>query len=141
VTQAKFEKISRSDKLLYGSRKLLLSGFSDKAQSKFMTVLKAVGLETIPTVWATSEHGDTRLLDLLKLSDQTGRGESSDLSRAVIVAGITEKELHRLMTVCRKSGMQQALWATLTPTSETWTLKQLLAELSAERRAFQKRKR
>ncbi len=141
MTQAKFEKISRSDKLLYGSRKLLLSGFSDKAQSKFMTVLKAVGLETIPTVWATSEHGDTRLLDLLKLSDQTGRGESSDLSRAVIVAGITEKELHRLMTVCRKSGMQQALWATLTPTSETWTLKQLLAELSAERRAFQKRKR
>lgn len=140
MTQAKFEKISRSDKLLYGSRKLLLSGFSDKAQSKFMTVLKVVGLETIPTVWATSEHGDTRLLDLLELSDQTGRGKSSDLPRAVIVAGITEKELHRLMTVCRKSGMQQALWATLTPTSETWTLKQLLAELSAERRVFQKRK-
>ena len=106
-----------------------------------MTVLKMVGLETIPTVWATSEQGDTRLLDLLELSDQTGRSESSDLPRAVIVAGITEKELLRLMTVCRKSGMQQALWATLTPTSETWTLKQLLAELSAERRAFQKRKR
>lgn len=140
MTQAKFEKISRSDKLLYGSRKLLLSGFSDKAQSKFMTVLKVVGLETIPTVWATSEQGDTRLLDLLELSDQTGRGKSSDLPRAVIVAGITEKELHRLMTVCRKSGMQKALWATLTPTSETWTLKQLLAELSAERQAFQKRK-
>lgn len=138
MTQAKFEKISRSDKLLYGSRKLLLSGFSDKAQSKFMTVLKVVGLETIPTVWVTSEQGDTRLLDLLELSDQTGRGESSDLPRAVIVAGITEKELHRLMTVCRKSGMQKALWATLTPTSETWTLKQLLAELSAERQAFQK---
>jgi hypothetical protein len=29
----------------------------------------------------------------------------------------------------------------LTPTSETWTLKQLLSELSAERQAFQKRKR
>jgi hypothetical protein len=141
MTHAKFEKISPSDKSLYGSRKLLLCGFSAKAQSKFMTVLKMVGLETTSTVWATSEQGDTRLYDLLELSDGTGRGASSDLPRAVIVSGITEKELHRLMAVCRKSGMHQALWATLTPTSETWTLKQLLAEISAERRAFQKRKR
>ena len=141
MTHAKFEKISRSDKPLYGSRKLLLCGFSANAQPKFAVVLKMVGLETIPTIWATSAQGDTRLDELLKLPDQTGRGASSDLPRAIIVAGITEKELHRLMAVCRKSGMQQALWATLTPTSETWTLNQLLAELSAERRAFQKRKR
>jgi hypothetical protein len=141
MTHAKFEKISGSDKSLYGSRKLLLCGFSAEAQSKFMTILKVLGLETTPTVWATSEQGDTRLCDLLELSDQTGQGVSSDLPRAVIVAGITEKELRRLMTVCSKSGMQKALWATLTPTSETWTLKQLLAELSTERRAFQKRKR
>ena len=141
MTHAKFEKISRSDKSLYGSRKLLLCGFSTGAQSKFMTILKVLGLEKTPTVWATSEQGDARLCDLLELSDQTGQGVSSDLPRAVIVAGITQKELHRLMTVCRKSGMQKALWATLTPTSETWTLKHLLAELSAERRAFQKRKR
>jgi len=61
MTQAKFEKISRFDKSLYGSCKLLLCGFSGKAQSKFMTVLKVLGLETIPTVWATSEQDDTRL--------------------------------------------------------------------------------
>jgi hypothetical protein len=30
--------------------------------------------------------------------------------------------------------MQASLWAALTPTSETWTLKALLEELSAERR-------
>jgi hypothetical protein len=141
MTHAKFEKISPSDKPLYGPRKLLLCGFSAKAQSKFITVLKMVGLDTTPTVWATSEQGDTRLYDLMELSDGTGQEASSDLPRAVIVAGITEKQLHQLMAVCRKSGMQQTLWATLTPTSETWTLKQLLAELSAERQAFQKRKR
>jgi hypothetical protein len=140
MTHAKFEKISPSDKSLYGSPKLLLCGFSAKALSKFMTVSKMASLETTPMVWATSEQGDIRLYDLMELSDGTGRGTSSNLPRAVIVAGITEKQLHRLMAVCRKSGMQQALWATLTPTSETWTLTQLLAELSAERRAFQKRK-
>jgi hypothetical protein len=141
MTQAKFEKLLRSDKPLYGPRKLLLCGFAAEAQPKFMVVLKMAGLETAPMVWATSKQEESLVCDLMELSDQTGRGASSDLPRAVIVAGITEKKLHRLMTVCRKSGMQQALWATLTPTSETWTLKQLLTELSAERRAFQKQKR
>lgn len=140
MTKSKFEKLTRSNKPLYGSRKVLLCGFAAKAQPKFMAVLKMAGLETTPMVWATSEQGETCVCDLLELPDQTGRGTSSDLPRAVIVSGITEKELHLLMTVCRKSGMQQALWATLTPTSQTWTLKQLLTELSAERRAFQKRK-
>ena len=68
-----------------------------------------------------------------------GRGESSTLPRAIIVAGITERQLQTLMAVCRKTGMKQALWATLTPTSETWLLKQLLAELTAERKALHKK--
>jgi hypothetical protein len=44
------------------------------------------------------------------------------------------------MTVCRKTGMKKALWATLTPTSENLTLAELLEELSAERQALQKKK-
>ena len=52
-----------------------------------------------------------------------------------------EKELIALMTVCRKTGMKDSLWATLTPTSETWTLRQLLSELAAEREALSKRKK
>jgi hypothetical protein len=31
------------------------------------------------------------------------------------------------------------MWATLTPTSEAWTIDALLEELDAERRAFQRR--
>jgi len=44
------------------------------------------------------------------------------------------------MTACKKSGMQNPLWAVLTPVSETWTVQQLLAELAREREALQKRK-
>ncbi|MBI5580868.1 MAG: DUF3783 domain-containing protein [Deltaproteobacteria bacterium] len=36
--------------------------------------------------------------------------------------------------------MQQALWACLTPVSETWPLQQLLSELTRGREAVQKRK-
>jgi hypothetical protein len=43
------------------------------------------------------------------------------------------------MSGCRKSGMQQPLWATLTPTSETWLIRDLLKELAAERAAMKNR--
>jgi hypothetical protein len=56
---------------------------------------------------------------------------------AIIMAGITENELHLLMSSYRSAGLPNPLWATLTPTSEAWTLRQLLTELSAEREALE----
>ncbi len=87
------------------------------------------------------ENGKETLSELLSLPDGTGAGTGSDLPRAVVVSGITENQLHGLMTVCRKTGMQQSLWAALTPTSETWPLAQLLSELQAERKALSERKK
>jgi len=136
-----FEKVRRSDTPLYGTRKLLLCGFPAEAQSKFDTVLEMAGLATTPIVWANREHAGQTLSTLLELPDGTGGGQDSTLSRAVIVSGITENQLHSLMSVCRKSGMKQALWAALTPTSETWTLDGLLDELNKERKALSARKR
>ena len=78
--------------------------------------------------------------ELAKLDSGTGAGLSSGLPRAVIMSGITQNELHLLMSGCRKAGMKQALWATLTPISETWPLQNLLQELAAEHKAMQARK-
>ena len=141
MAEARFEKVTASDNALYGPSKLLLCGFPAGAQSKFETVLDMAGLRTVPKVWITNGQEASLLSALFELPDGSGEGVSSRLPRTIIVAGITEKQLIRLMTVCRKAGMQQALWATLTPTSEKWTLEALLAELSAERRAFQKKKK
>jgi hypothetical protein len=88
----------------------------------------------------STEQGAESLAGLLELADGSGAGLPSALPRAVIVAGITEAQLISLMTVCKKSDMQQALWAVLTPVSEKWTVEQLLAELAREREALQKRK-
>jgi ornithine carbamoyltransferase len=125
---------------MYGPEKLLLCGFPAEAQSKFAGVLEMAGLAQTPVVWANQEHAGQTLSDLLQLPDGSGSGSGSTLSRAVIVSGITENQLHSLMTVCRKSGMKQALWAALTPTSETWPLDRLLEELNKERKALSKRK-
>jgi hypothetical protein len=126
---------------MYGPRKLLLCGFPAGAQSKFARVLEMAGLEQTPLVWANQENTGQTLSTLLDLPDGTGSDRDSTLARAVVVSGITENQLHSLMNVCRKSGMQQALWAALTPTSETWTLECLLDELNKERKALAIRKR
>lgn len=135
-----FEKVTRTDKLLYGPRKLLLCGFPDAARSAFEQVLESAGLSTVPRVWVSEDRAETPIHELLELPDGTGAEEPSGLPRAVIVAGITEAQLIGLMSVCRKSGMQPALWAVLTPVSERWTVEQLLAELAREREALQKKK-
>jgi hypothetical protein len=141
MTDGTFEKVQRSDTPMYGPEKLLLCGFPAEAQSKFAGVLEMAGLAQTPVVWANQEHAGQTLSDLLQLPDGSGSGSGSTLSRAVIVSGITENQLHSLMAVCRKTGMKQALWAALTPTSETWPLDRLLDELGKERKALSKRKR
>ena len=135
-----FEKVTRSEKILYGPRKLLLCGFTAESRKKFNTVLEMVGLAAVPKVWVATEQGSTPLADLLELPDGSGSEAASALPRAIIVAGITEAQLISLMTVCKKSGMQNPLWAVLTPVSEKWTVSQLLTELAREREALHKRK-
>ena len=135
---AKFEKISRSNTPLYGPRKLLLCGFSAKAQDQFLSVLKMTGLADLDTVWASEDRAEETVGALMALPGNTGRGESSSLRRAAVVAGITQGQLQALMTVARKTGMKQLLWAVLTPTSEAWHLGRLLDELAAERQAMKK---
>jgi len=141
MTDAKFEKVSPTDKSLYGPRKLLLCGFSQSVQPNFNKLLELIGLAEIPKVWVAGDRADIPVGELMKLEDSTGWGVSSELPRAIIMAGITQNEMHGLMTGCRKSKMKQTLWATLTPTSETWTIQSLLNELAAEHAAMQKRKR
>jgi hypothetical protein len=140
MTDDGFQKVDQSDSLLYGPRKLLLCGFPAHAQSKFMTLLKMIGLSEMPVVWVTDDQADTHVAELVQLEDGAGTGSSSDLPRAIVMSGISQMELHLLMSGCRKSGMQQPLWATLTPTSETWPIRDLLKELAAEHAAMKNRR-
>ena len=139
MVDATFEKVTTSDKPLYGTRRLLLCGFSSAAQLKFETVLDRVGLRETPKIWVSDDQADMALSALLLLPDNSGASVLSNLPRAIVVAGISQKELINLMTVCKKAGMMNALWATLTPTSENWAVRQLLAELAAERKAMTKK--
>ena len=140
MSDAGFEKVSPSDKPMYGPRKLLICGFSSEAQPKFVKLLEIIGLSEMPKVWVTDAHAGSLISEVLALEDNTGWKFGSELPRAVIMSGVTQNELHLLMSGSRQAGMKPPLWATLTPTSETWTVQDLLKELAAEHQAMQKKK-
>ena len=95
MTDAQFEKVSYTDKPLYGPRKLLFCGFSQKVQPNFNKLLKFIGLSEIPKVWVAQDRADTGVGELIHLEDGAGWGVSSELARAIIIAGITQNEMHR----------------------------------------------
>jgi hypothetical protein len=137
--QPGFEKLTDSDSPMYGPRGLLLCGFAVPAQPKFAVVLRHAGLQDLPLIWAGAAEALQTIATLLDLPAGSGAGCESALPRAVIASGLTAIELRRLMDACRLSGMQPALWAALTPISESWALGQLLTELAAERDALLQR--
>ena len=136
-----FEKIERSNQCLFGPRKLLLCGFPASSQAKFKSLLGMLDLKELPLIWAAQGDAEKLLCDLFSQADGSGEGRGSELPRAIIAAGIEQQELHLLMNGCRQAGMQSSLWAVLTPTSESWTLSQLLAALAAESQAMASRKK
>ena len=139
MSDGKFEKVTQSAKALYGPRKLILCGFTAGMQANFLKILEYIGLQDLGVVWAAEDRADDEIRQIMELPAGTGADSDSGLPRAIVVAGISENDLHNLMNTCRASGMKQALWAVLTPASEKWPLRQLVAELEAERTALQEK--
>jgi hypothetical protein len=136
MTKAGFEKVTRSERRIYGPRKLLLCGFQPDSRAKFIKLMEMLDFADIPVVWIHTEQARDKVVDAMRLPNGTGAEYPSELPRAIIVSGVTENELHQLMGGCRQAGMKRALWAVLTPTSEKWRIVDLLKELEAERTAM-----
>ena len=57
---------------------------------------------------------------------------------ALILYGLAEPALDRLLAALRGGGVRQPLKAVVNPTNQKWPLCELLAELTAERQALEK---
>lgn len=131
-----FSRVTHSDSRLYGPRALLVCGFSDEGQSAIIDLIQASKIDSLAVIFATSNDLAARLGELFGREAMSGRNEPSRMPAAMIMAGITEAELHQLMGRYRTAGLPWPLWATLTSTSATWSLRALLKELAAERAAL-----
>ena len=139
MTENTFSRVEKSDRRLYGPRKLLVCGYADEDKAALRTMLAGLKIEDLPLVFAATGQLEWPLKRLLALPGETGSGETSDMRRAVIMSGISENELHTLLKGYRAVGLPAQLWATLTPISEKWPLEMLLEELAAEREAMHRR--
>ena len=131
-----FSKVEKSEKRMFGPQVLIVCGYLTSEQSSLLALLEQNDLTERPIIFVTGIDMDKVLKEVIALPDRSGLGEHSNMRRAIIMSGFTQNELHKLMSAYRNSGLPAQLWATLTPVSENWTIKELLEELAAEREAM-----
>jgi hypothetical protein len=134
-----FEKVGKTAKNLYGPRGMLVGGFTPEDQEVLLGFLESLQFKNLPVVFVSDTDNETLIKELISRPDRTGRGMESNLDRIIILSGITENEFHQTLSTYRALGLLRPLWATLTPTSETWRLSALIAELKKERSAMEKK--
>ncbi|WP_373498473.1 DUF3783 domain-containing protein [Desulfococcus sp.] len=139
MSDGDFQAVGTSDERMFGPRKIIVCGFSAEEQDTFGKMAAAVGMADMPLVFAGEGEADDALGEIVDLPQGTGLGRASVLERAVILSGLTERELHAVMAGYRGMELPRTLWATLTESSVTWPLSELLKELAAERAAFLRR--
>lgn len=132
----RLQPVKATNRVLYGPRRVLVCGYTQTNQLALLAMMARFGFADVPTVFADAGEAGKTLAEILALPAGHGQGADSDLHRAVILAGIKEKELHAFMAAWKHLGLPSQFWACLTPTSETWTLTALLAELELERQAL-----
>jgi len=131
-----FRPVGDSDSRMHGTTAVLASGFSATEQQALRSMMDKAELEAIPAVYITAACLPLTLAALAALPPESHAGETAELPRAIVMSGLTERELHAMMDSYRQSGLPRPLWASVTPTSANWTIKYLLVELLKEREAM-----
>jgi len=132
MPDASFKKVGNSDIPMYGTKRLLISGYAPEAQETLLAFLTRHGFGETPILFVTDETASLSLKEIITLPAMAGRGTETTLKKAVIMSGFTEKELHDLLGAFRSSPLPRPFFATLTPVSENWSHRKLLNELSKE---------
>jgi len=118
---------------MYGPRGILVCGFSSNERKTILKIFTNKKFKHLPVVFTDSEDRLELMKDMITRAHQTGMGHECGLEHAIIMSGLTEKELHRTMKAYKEVKLPKPLWATLTPTSESWTVEALISELNSER--------
>lgn len=129
-----FKQVGESSNRLYGPRCLLVCGYTIEEREAIQRFFAETTVDQIPVVFSTAADRTVLVKELTKRGHRSGADQACALERAIIMCGVTEKELHELMARYKTTGLPRPLWATLTPTSETWTIEALVAELASEHR-------
>ncbi len=131
--------VGESKKRMYGPRGILVCGFSPEERKSILKMLSDKKFKNLPVVYTTNADLTIMMKDMITrdhktgLEDECGPENKCRLDRAIIMSGLTEKEFPRTMKTYKKLKLIKPLWASLTPTSENWTVESLISELNSEK--------
>lgn len=134
--ESTFRPVGESDRQMHGTPAVLVCGFPAREQEMLRLLMDSAGLKTVPAIYITAACLPLTLADLAALPAESHAGETAELPRALVMSGLEERQLHAMMDSYRGSGLPRPLWASVTPTSASWTIKYLLVELLREREAM-----
>ncbi len=131
-----FRPVGESDRRMHGPTAVLVCGFTVEEQQELRLQMDSAGLACVPAIYITADALPLTLEALAMLPAEAHAGETAALPRALVLSGLTERELHLMMDSYRTGGLPRPIWASVTPASAAWTLKYLLVELLKEREAM-----
>lgn len=132
-----FKAVGETDQRMYGPRSILVCGFSIGERKIVFNVFQDLKFKDLPVVYTGDGDRKKLMKEILGRAHKSGVAETCNLAPAIIMSGLTEKELHKTMAACKRRKLPPILWATLTPTSENWTVEALVSELMTERLHFE----
>jgi uncharacterized protein DUF3783 len=130
--------VGESKNRMYGPRGILVCGFSSEERKTILKMLSDKKFKNLPVIYTTEDDRTVIMKDIISRAHKTGLENECKLDRAIIMSGLTEKEFHRTMKTYKKLKLTKPLWATLTPTSENWTVESLISELNSEKLHLEK---
>ncbi|MCG8470607.1 MAG: DUF3783 domain-containing protein [Desulfobacterales bacterium] len=121
--------LNQDETPLYGPKGILVCGLDEEKAMRAEYLFKALSWEEVPLSFAGPADIATPVIDLFE-SQPDNRNPMGGV--AVIMGGITGKQLHQLMAAWRAVKLPAPLWATLQKTSAIWPLATLLKHLALE---------
>jgi len=106
-------------------------GFTESESAAIDAALAAIRVPA-PTRLAPSQ-GDVRVADIVE-RDADGSGSIATAERLVLFANLPGEAVGNLVDYFRTIGVPRPIYATVTETSASWTLAELLEHLAEEKR-------
>ena len=91
--ESTFQPLGETDRELHGTSALIVCGFAATEQDELVDLTRVLGLRTVPIIFIVRGDGSKTLRELALLPDLTGQGGEIPVPRAVIMSGLTEKQL------------------------------------------------
>lgn len=139
MTDATFEKLD--EQAAVGPEAILVCGYDEGVAARLGEVLGAIGRPGHRVVRCSPGMVKMTLREALEGGAEDAPAPPDALPRAIVLSGLTGSEIQGFLGAFDEAGIPRAIFASATPTSLGFVVRDLLRELLAEDRAMRQRSR